>query len=200
MLKEDVVEKAKDKTAITFFVLTILFGIWLCLMSSAYKLGNDLQTMWLTGLSCFILNLKWLNRKEDTRYCALAVIPIALRYVFNLLMFSSWNMFTELLFALQVIGVWVIVAFGEENFRATMTTFSKIVTENVKSNMVKRYETFIQDCIAVGSWLIYHFVQKAFFWEYFLWLLITGFILQFILRKGGLGSAVLAHFVINLTA
>ena len=56
------------------------------------------------------------------------------------------------------------------------------------------------DGIAVGSWLIFHFVQRSFDWLYFLWLIVAGVILQIILRKGGLGAAVLAHLVINLTA
>jgi len=193
--------KAKDKTAITFFVLNLLFGIWICLATSQNPLNADIQTLWLVSITCSLLALNWFARKEDLMYASLAIIPIVLRALLTSSIFTSWSsIFKNLSLILWIIGVWVIVAFAEESYRAAITTFAQTIVKNIKLKVVKQYKMIFVDGIAVGSWLIFHFVQRSFDWLYFLWLIVAGVILQIILRKGGLGAAVLAHLVINLTA
>ena len=183
--------KAKDKTAITFVVLNLLFGIWICLDTTGTALNSDVQTLWLVSLTCTLLSLNRFNRKEDIQWSSLAIIPIALRSLLTYEIFTSWNkMFEDLYVALYVIGVWIIVATSEETFRATMT--------NVAQLKIKK--PIIQDIIAVACWLVFHFVQRSFNLLYCIWLIVAGFVLQYIMRKGGLGASILAHVVINLTA
>ena len=199
--QENLFKKAKDKTAITLFALNLLFGIWICLSTSGSPLNSDIQTLWLVSLTCTFLALNWFDRKEDLQWSSLAIIPIALRLLLTSNIFSSWSrMFQTIYLTLYIIGVWIIVAFAEESYRAAITTFAKVITENIKVKIINRYQTFWQDIIAVGSWLLFHFIQRSFNWLYFAWLVVSGFILQIILRKGGLGAAVLAHVIVNLTA
>ena len=193
--------KARDKTAITFFVLNLLFGIWICLATSQNPVNADIQTLWLVSLTCSFLALNWFSRREDLAFASLAIVPIALRTVLTSSIFTSWSMiFENLKLLLWIIGVWIIVAFAEESYRAAMTTFAQTIVKNIKNKIVKQYKTFFVDGLAVGSWLIFHFVQRSFDWLYFLWLVVAGVTLQIILRKGGLGASTLAHLVINLTA
>ena len=183
--------KARDKTALTFLVLNLLFGIWICLATTTEQVNADIQTLWLVGLTCTLLGLNWFNRRENIEYASLAIVPIAVRLLLTNKIFTTWvNFFVTIISALYVIGVWIIVAFAEETFRATMVNVAKI----------KIKDAYLQDLIAVGSWIIFHFIQRSFNWLYFLWLIVAGFVLQYIMRKGGLGASILAHVVINLTA
>ena len=140
-LEKSLLFKAKDKTAIIFFVLNLLFGIWICLATSQ-KVNADIQTLWLVSLTCSFLALNWFARREDLAFASLAIIPIALRTVLTSKIFTSWSMiFENLKLLLWIIGIWIIVAFAEETFRATMTTFSQTIVKNIKNKIVKQYKT-----------------------------------------------------------
>ena len=53
-------------------------------------------------------------------------------------------------------------------------------------------------------WILYHFIQRPFdpftYKWYILWLFISGLVLTYVLIKAGLGSAMLLHLLINISA
>jgi len=197
--------KSKDLTYVAFFLLSLPFGVWLCLLSSGSKLATDILTMWIVEIICTFLAVDWLQRKADTTYSAIVMVPIGFRFVGNLYlmrleMFSEWSkILVSLNYALQIIGIWIIVACAEESYRATLTNLAKVLSKIKFFSRFFESET-AQDIFAVTFWIVPHFIQHPFNWLYLTWLIVTGFCLQFALRKGGLGSSTLAHFVINLTA
>jgi hypothetical protein len=141
------------------------------------------------------------------RYSALAVVPIALRFAFNLPLFSSYANVTadivgQVMFALQVCVLWILVAVAEESFRATMMNVYEAIF--ARKNRSPNMSTALKVVFSVGLWILFHFIQRPFdpfvYRYYILWLFISGVVMSYAMLKGGLGSATLIHFIVNLTA
>jgi len=198
-------EEVKVKIAKTIrdrlFTYELAIGIfgfaYLSLLSVNYPLGFNIHTLFLLTVSCSLLASSYLEREVDIDrqfgYAILCLIPIGLRTLINEVIFGSFveSLTQDLWFGMQILFVWTLVALGEECFRATMLIFTEFFTDSLP----------LQWVLSNTAWVILHFVQRPYFQPYYLlWLYATGLVLTFILQKAGLGSAVLAHIIINLTA
>ena len=200
--------KTKDKIFIVMLILAALSGMALSLASAGYLLAFNVQTLLIstvifaiTGAS-YILKAKPVT--EQLKYASLAVVPIALRAILNMPFFKQYasllDPVSQLIFALQVIALWIIVAVCEEAFRASMMTFSGLFIKHRNSHVA----LFLRILFANVLWILFHFIQRPFdpflFRYYIVWLFCTGMLLGFVLHKAGLGAATLIHFIVNLTA
>src|SRR5690554_1211999 len=105
-------------------------GLWLSLQSAGFLLAFNVNTLMITAVVFTITSANYIMSAKpldvQIRYSALAVVPIALRLMFNLPLFSSYastsvavDVAGQVMFALQVCILWVLVAVAEESFRAT---------------------------------------------------------------------------------
>ena len=204
--------KSKDKIYIMMLVAAGVSGLWLSLQSAGYLLAFNVNTLMI---SCMIFTLTSANYivnakpwQMQIQYAALAIIPIALRWLLNLPFFQSYtpqhasmlDVMAQILFALQVIALWTIVAVAEESFRATMMN----VWEGIYRLKNRQTNTIAKVMFANALWVLFHFIQRPFdpvaYKWYIVWLAASGVVLGLVLEKAGLGAAALAHFMVNLTA
>jgi len=204
-------QKSRDKLFVTLFIFSMAGGLWLSLQSVGYLLSLNVQTLMLVSVVFTVTSLNWmLNGKpfdEQVKYSVLCVVPIGLRFLFNLPYFqsfsfsaSTYDFFTQASYTAQIICLWVLVAITEETFRATMMNFT---TQFVKLRD-KQAEKTVSVVLAVGLWLLFHFIQRPFdvilYRWYIIWLFASGLVMTYVMIKAGLGAAVLCHLLINLTA
>jgi len=97
------------------------------------------------------------------------------------------------------VAILLLVAISEEIFRAGAWYISKTMfLSNLDlSNNIKNY---IALAIANLLWVLYHFSQRPFNMDYFIWLLFAGTIFSFCLIYGGLEASILAHLITNAFA
>ena len=199
--------RTRDKVFVLMLVTAGLGGLWLSLQSAGYLLAFNVNTLLISCLiftftsANYILNAKpW---QTQVQYAALAMAPILLRFALNMPIFTSYASVSDIaaqaLFAVQVLALWCIVAVAEETFRATVMNVVSLWQWRGK-----RLGTVMRIIIADLLWLLYHFIQRPFdpfaYRYYILWLFASGIVLGFVLERAGLGSAALAHFIINVTA
>ncbi|MFZ7138678.1 MAG: type II CAAX prenyl endopeptidase Rce1 family protein [archaeon] len=199
----------KDKVFILSLVVAMAGGLWLSLQSSGYLLSYDVNTLMIMCVIFTLTSSNFISRakpfNDQLSYSALAVVPIALRYVFNLPFFSSYasigDVTTQITYTLQVCALWMLVAVAEESFRATMmNVFDSLYVFKGK----KKTNTALKVIFCVVLWILFHFIQRPFdiftYRYYIIWLFISGIVMTYTMLKGGLGSSVLIHFIVNLTA
>lgn len=201
--------KSKDKVFVLMLVGAGLGGLWLSLQSAGYLLAFNVNTLLIACVIFTLTSANYIIHAKDWRmqvqYAALALVPITLRFALNLPFFQSYTASLadwagQALFALQVLALWCVVAVCEEAFRATcMNVWDAIYqVRNKKSN------TLLKILFANALWILFHFIQRPFdIWTYryyIVWLFCSGLVLGFLVEKAGLGSAALAHFIVNVTA
>ncbi len=198
----------RDKLFVVLLVAAGACGLWLSLQSAGYLLAFNVNTLLI---SCIIFTLTSANYvlrakpwQAQVQYAALALVPIALRAVFNLPFFNSYastlgDVAAQVIFAVQVIALWCVVAVAEEAFRATFMNVAGAILQHFKKNNM-----LLKIAVADVVWIAFHFIQRPFdIWEYRLyivWLFLSGLVLGYLVEKAGLGSAALAHFIVNVTA
>jgi len=190
-------------------------GLALSLASAGYLLAFNVNTLMISLVLFGVIAMAagYVSRNFDPalqlEYAALAVVPIALRILFNMPFFQSYKfeaavipgIFEQVIFFLEVVGLWVIVAVAEECFRAACM----ILTDSAYQHYYhKPINMWLKIIVANCLWLLFHFIQRPFdpfaYKYYILWLFISGLLLGYLVEKAGLGSAALAHFLVNLTA
>lgn len=200
----------KDKTLVVMLFLAIPSLIYFGLSSATYPLGYSVLTLGLMMIIGTILSRPFIYEK-NVAVTAFIMIPIALRLFVSHFLYASTpyieNNVLQLIsidamYAFQVVGLMSIVAFAEEGFRGAMISLGYALFSQAKDSRLIRF--LIVSFVNV-LWIAFHFIQRKFVLSsvsmyYVLWLLITGYILSYILLEAGFGNAVLAHFLVNLTA
>ncbi|MHA1470692.1 MAG: CPBP family glutamic-type intramembrane protease, partial [Candidatus Asgardarchaeia archaeon] len=198
----------KDKALIIMLLIAIPSIIYFGLSSALYFLGYSVLTLSIIMIIGLLFSREYIYEK-DVGYGILVLIPIAMRLFvthFNFIgsMYNIFDvinlMYNDFYYGFQVIGLLSIIALSEESFRGAIITLLNylIPTDD-------ELRQFAVISIANILWLVLHFIQRPFsltstsILYYVIWLLITGYILSIILIKSGLGTAVLCHFLINLT-
>jgi len=202
-------QKSHDKLFITLFIFGMMGGLWLSLQSVGHLLSFNVQIVMITAIVFTVTSLNWLPKSKpidiQIQYSAFCLIPIALRFVLNLPIFSTFtasmvDLQQQILFILQVVALWILVAVSEETFRATMMNFAETLIDWKNEQWDKIWKILF----ANGVWVIFHFIQRPFdlfaYKWYMVWLFISGLIMTYVLFKAGLGSAILVHLLVNLTA
>ena len=202
-------KKVVDRLYLGLFVLGFLGGLWVSLRGPGSLLGLNCQTLMVCAIASTALAANWLRRHDYNTdraclYASLALIPIGLRTAFGLTLLTHASFLgldlEDLLAFVEVVCVFSLVAVAEESFRAAMFN----ITEAIGPVRGKLPE-WARWGIANALWCFYHFAQRQFRPDlltltYTAWLLITGAVMCYIMREAGLGSAALAHLIVNLTA
>jgi hypothetical protein len=208
-------QESKDKLFISLFILGFLGGLWLSLQSVGHLLSFNVQTLMITAVVFTITSLNYVAKGKPSdvqiKYSALCLIPIGLRYLFNMPIFSALTASqasvevtqstqTQLYFMLQIIALWILVALSEEAFRATMLNFAEVVMRWKDREFNLAWKILFANAV----WILFHFVQRPFdpiaYKWYIVWLFISGLVMTYVLVKAGLGSAILLHMLVNITA
>ena len=202
-----------DKLFLFFWIGGFLGGLWMSLASIGHILQFNLNNLMITSIVFFIMSSPLMKKApsfdKQIALASLAVIPIAIRWLLNqpALLSQNASLFDfstlqQILFTLQVVSLWMLVAVNEECFRAAMFNVFDVFTENRIANPLTR--DVLKLTFANLLWLLFHFIQRPFdpiqYGWYMIWLAISGMILSYALLKGGLGAATALHFMINLTA
>jgi hypothetical protein len=204
----------KDKLFLFFWVGGFLGGLWMSLQSVGHLLQFNINNLMITSIVFMLMSLNFVAKAptidRQIAYASLAVIPIAIRWALNqpsvagvgnasLFDFSTLQ---QILYTLQVVSLWMLVAVNEECFRAAMMNVFDAFASNRISNPLTR--DTIKLTTANLLWLLFHFIQRPFdptvYGYYMLWLILSGMVMSFALLKGGLGAAVTLHFIVNMTA
>jgi hypothetical protein len=203
-------QTSKDKLYTICLVLAMSGGLWLSLQSAGFLLAFNVNTLMIMAvvftLTCsnFIMRAKPLD--AQLKYAALAVVPIGLRYVFNLPLFGSYagiaaDLSSQIFYTFQVCALWLLVAVAEECFRATMMNMWDSL---YAKKFAGQTNTVLKVLFSNVLWVLFHFIQRPFdpvvYGWYIVWLLISGFVMGYATLKGGLGSSTLIHFIVNLTS
>ena len=208
-------QKSKDKLFISLFIFGMVGGLWLSLQSVGHLLAFNVQTLMTTTIVFTITSLNWIVDAKPTdvqiEYSALCLVPIGLRYLFNMPIFTSFTLSEttfeasqgiekQAIFMLQIIALWILVAISEETFRATMMNFAEVVMKWKDKELNMAWKALFANSI----WILFHFIQRPFdpfaYKWYIVWLIISGLVMTYVLIKAGLGSAVLLHVLVNLSA
>jgi len=204
-------QKSKDKLFIALFIFAMAGGLWLSLQSVGHLLAFNVQTLMITGVVFTVTSLNWLVKAKpidvQVKYSALCLVPIALRYVLNMPIFSGFASFgasqsleMQAYYMLQIVALWALVAVSEESFRATMMNFAEIVLKWRDRELNMAWRALFANAI----WILFHFIQRPFnpfaYKWYIVWLFVSGLVMTYVLVKAGLGSAVLLHVLVNLPA
>jgi len=203
------VEKVKkDKTLVLFTLIAIVTVIYFGLNSAMYYLGYSVLTLGIVTLIGLSFSKKFMYEKNVSAGI-LIIIPIAIRMAFFSVTTTVSFMdlvklaYEDAIASFTIFGLLTLIALAEESFRAgvisLLETFKGYFPFDETTNRI------IIVTIANFCWVILHFIQRQFSLTgitlyYFIWLLITGYILSYILYEAGLGTAVLSHLILNLTA
>jgi len=205
--KNNPFKKFHDKLYIFFLFFAGLAGLAISLSAMGFYLQWASNTLLLSTVLFIILSANYLKKSpgfdRQIQLASLALVSIVLRYIIVASFFASFQEAISIKDIFFIAGIWAIVSVSEETFRATMFNFFEYLSSETKiiENRRKVEYTLAKFTFATITWLIFHYFQRPFSLDYYLaWLTITGFLLCFILEKGGLGSAVLAHFLIDITA
>jgi len=196
-------QKSKDKIFISLFIFGMVGGLWLSLQSVGHLLAFNVQTLMTTAIVFTITSLNWIVGAKPSdvqiKYSALCLVPIGLRYLFNMPIFSSFvlseAMFEasqgiemQVYFMLQIIALWILVALSEETFRATMMNFAEVVMKWKDKELNMAWKAIFANSI----WILFHFIQRPFdpvaYKWYIIWLFISGLVMTYVLIKAGLGA------------
>lgn len=207
---------SRDKLFVIMLVAAGIAGMALSLASAGYLLAFNVNTLLIATMIFGVTSASYIMRakpwREQLQYICLAIVPIGLRLLLNLPIFQSYTptaataasmaIMDQIVFALQVIGLWCIVAVCEEAFRATvmLTTESMLPKQKLQGTI----RLAIKILIANVLWILFHFIQRPLdpwaYRYYIIWLFVSGLLLGLMIEKVGLGCAALTHFIINLTA
>ena len=205
--KDNPFQQFTDKLFIIFLLFAGLAGLAISLSAMGFYLQWASNTLLLSTVLFIVLSANWLRKSpgidKQIQLSTLALIPIVLRFAIVSSFFASFQEAISIKDIFFISGIWAIVSVSEETFRATMFNFFEYLSSETKIIENRRKVEYIlaKFTFATITWLIFHYFQRPFSLDYYLaWLIITGFLLCFILEKGGLGSAVLAHFLIDITA
>mgnify|MGYP000100093756 CR=1 FL=1 len=197
-------QRFHDRLFIIFLFFAGLAGLAISLSTMGFYLQWASNTLLLSTVLFIILSSNWLRRSpgfdKQIQLASLALIPIVLRFAIVSSFFASFQEVSirDIFF---ISGIWAIVSVAEECFRATMFNFYDFIVAETRIRPGKEQNIMLKFLFGTASWLVFHYFQRPFTLDYYaLWLFLTGIILSFILEKGGLGSAVLAHFLIDITA
>ncbi|MEM1661011.1 MAG: CPBP family glutamic-type intramembrane protease [Candidatus Bathyarchaeia archaeon] len=205
---------SSDKLFTYMLIAAGVAGMGLSLASAGYLLAFNVNTLLIATLIFGVAGMAYVKSardwKEQLPYVSLAIIPITLRMLFNLPIFQSYvpeaasasmGVLDQALFAIQVVGLWCIVAVAEEAFRACMMRAADGVLPKDISGSGRLAAKIL---VANVLWILFHFIQRPLdpwtYRYYIAWLFISGILLGLMIEKVGLGCAALTHFLINLTA
>ena len=204
-------QRSRDKLFIALFIFAMAGGLWLSLQSVGHLLAFNVQTLMITGVVFTVTSLNWLVKAKpidvQVKYSALCLIPIALRIILNMPIFSgiagfeaSQSLEVQAYYMLQIVALWALVAVSEEAFRATMMNFAEILMKWRDREVNLAWRALFANVI----WILFHFIQRPFdpfaYKWYIVWLFISGLVMTYVLVKAGVGSAILLHMLVNLTA
>jgi len=152
-------------------------------------------------LYMFTLAAVPLAKKRDTRLEHLFWVAIPVGIKIALGMFAD---LTDTLIMLQdmisVVAIMILIASGEEAFRAIIYTLVKGLEEDTPNETIDKSALLFSN----AAWIILHFVRRqellaniSLALVYAIWLFIAGVAFTVLWKKCGLGYAVLAHFLLN---
>jgi len=202
----------KDTALIMLLLIVIPAIIYFGLQSALYFLGYNVLVLGVVSIFGLLFGRKYIYEKE-TAYGTLILISFFLRFFISQIQVIQASfyptdsialLFKNLSYGLQVVGLLAVIALAEESFRASIIA----LLQDLFSSKSKASEPTIQLLIVTIAnilWLAFHFIQRTFVLNatmiyYIVWLVVTGYILSVILIKAGLGTAALAHFLINISA
>ena len=204
-------QRCHDKLFLFFWVGGFIGGLWMSLQSVGHLLQFNINNLMITAIVFMLMSLNYVAKApgfdRQIIYASLAVIPIALRWVLNQPMLLHASLFRfetlqQIMFTLQVVSLWMLVAVNEECFRAAMfNVFDAFAGGRIADPLTR---DVLKLTVANLLWLLFHFIQRPFnplqYGWYMAWLVFSGMILSYVLLKGSLGAAVALHFLINVTA
>ena len=200
----------KDKALIIMLLIMIPSIIYFGLSSAMYFLGYNVLVLSIIAIFGLLFGRKYIYEKH-VEYGTLILIPFFIRLVATDLMASMFTfdfqtiiqeLYRNFNYGMQLVGLIAVIAVAEEGFRASIIALLQELFSR------RTDEASIQILIITVAnilWILFHFVQRNFVFNmtmiyYVVWLLITGYILSIVLIKAGLGTAALAHFLINISA
>jgi len=213
---ENTLTLAADKLYTILLVVALITGFAFSLGSVGRLLGFNATTLTLIALAFSAMSANFwlygpvkLDTEGQLQTVSLAIIPIALRWAFQMPIFQEFmaaasvaegETMRQLGYMIQVLALWVLVAVSEEAFRAAMLNFADLFARFKDTEVAWYWRVLFANTVWVG----FHFLQRPFnlklYAPYILWLYAAGLVMTWALIKQGLGAATLIHVVINLTA
>jgi len=204
-------QRCHDKLFLFFWVGGFIGGLWMSLQSVGHLLQFNVNNLMITAIVFMLMSLNYVANApsfdKQIMYASLAVIPIALRWVLNQPMLLHASLFKfetlqQIMFTLQVVSLWMLVAVNEECFRAAMFNVCDALVQNRIANPLTH--EVLKLTFANLLWLLMHFIQRPFdpiqYGWYMVWLVTSGMLMSYVLLKGGLGAAVTMHFLVNISS
>jgi len=192
----------RDKVFWLLFIFALL-GMASLVLSEYYSV-EALMLFSLTIAGIVVVKHRSPKRKELT-YLLLMSIPIGMKLCFYYYSASVIDAILSSLVAIydiiNVIGLSVLVALGEESFRAVIYELVKAIEGDVENEFIDKSALLVSNI----SWIILHFIRRKEYIAlypsltayYVIWLFVTGIVFTIIYKKAGLGYAALMHFLIN---
>lgn len=200
-------EKAKkDKTLVVLLVASLFAVLYFGLNSALFLLGYNTMLLAIVLLMSLPFAQKYIFEK-DTEVGILILIPILIRIflsnaIYRSASFTAFSAFLQdMKYGVEISLLLVIIALSEETFRAAILSLMELYN-TIGDPEIRRITNII---VSNSCWVSLHFVQRPFLMNeitlaYVIWLFVSGIILTYILQRSGLGTAALAHFLLNLTA
>jgi len=191
-----------DRLYLIFLLMSMIGGIigWLRLRVSQY--GIDMIAMSLfVFLGLFMVSkLKsslvfndYSVERQVTIAVLMAIPGIVLGRVMLIILtaiYFSGSWVDTLIVSLMSLQIVVV----EETFRAAIYLIVEYLTKdaNGKGNVG------IAFLASLFMWILLHFIQHSFDITYFFWLFVVGFLFTLTMFTGGLGAAILCHYLVNI--
>ncbi len=193
----------RDRVFWLLFIFALL-GMASLVLSEYYSV-EALMLFCLTIAGIVVVKHRSPRRKELS-YLLLMSIPVAMKMGFYY--YTSASVIDVILSSLvaiydiiNVIGLSVLVALGEESFRVVIYELVKAIEGDTPDEFIDKSALLVSNV----AWIILHFIRRQelitlFPLEtlyYVIWLFVTGVVLTIIYKKCGLGYSALMHFLIN---
>ena len=195
-----------DRVYMLFFVLG-MYGMLVLVLAGTFP--TEAIALFLLA----VVGLVFVKRFKDSsemKYMYLLGLPLAMKFLFYSLVYADTtdiivNSLVSVFAITSTLGLSVLVALGEESFRAVFYRAMLYFRGTEKNIDTERNIDAVSIIITDIAWVILHFVRRinelttfpALSLYYVIWLLIAGAILNIIFIRVGIGYAVLGHFLIN---
>ena len=191
-----------DRLYLIFVLVSMLGGIigWLRLRVSQYGMDMIAMSVFIFGGLFLISKLKgslifhnYNIERQLTIAVLLAVPGIFLGRVMLIMLYAvyfagSWidTMIVSIM-SLEIVVV-------EETIRAAFY----LVTEYLTKDQSGKGNAGIAFLVSLFAWILLHFIQHTWDPYYFFWLCVVGILFTLCMFIGGLGAAILCHYLVNI--
>jgi|GEM_PF-6094190 len=193
----------RDRVFLFLFLISII-GLASMVLSQFYSV--EALMLFAFVISGIIIVRQKTPKKKDLSFLLLMSIPLMMKIAFYYYAYADitgaiLNTLVSIYEILNVLGLGVLIALGEESFRALVYELVKQIEGDTPDEFIDKSALLVSNV----AWIILHFIRRQelitlFPLEtlyYVIWLFVTGVVLTIIYKKCGLGYSALMHFLIN---